>query len=269
MLGLGYREVTLTDFTQLSDYTVRSLTINKVSTVSSPLLPLSPALPHLPHLPLTPLPISPSLLSPPSSPSSPSSPPPPSIPLPLPPLPSLLPSQAGSGKDVREVHQFHFTSWPDHGVLQYATAMLAMVRRVQAFHTAESGPMVVHCSAGNHSLPLPSLPSLTLPLPSSLSPPGVGRTGTFIVIYSMLERMKTNKKMVDIYGHVSLLRTQRNYMVQTEVRGHTLQIPLPSPPSLLPPPPPPLSSLPPPPLLPPPSPSPPSPLPPPLGRVNF
>ena len=135
---------------------------------------------------------------------------------------------------MREVHQFHFTSWPDHGVPQYATAMLAMVRRVQAFHTAESGPMVVHCSAGNHSPHLPSLPSLTLPLPSSLSPSGVGRTGTFIVIYSMLERMKANKKTVDIYGHVSLLRTQRNYMVQTEVRGHTLQIPLP----LSPPPPP-------------------------------
>ena len=126
-----------------------------------------------------------------------------------------------------------------------------MVRRVQAFHTAESGPMVVHCSAGNHSPPLPSLPSLTLPLPSSLSPSGVGRTGTFIVIYSMLERMKANKKTVDIYGHVSLLRTQRNYMVQTEVRGHTLQIPLP-----LSPPPPPSLPLPP---LPSPLPPPPSP----------
>ena len=44
--------------------------------------------------------------------------------------------------------QFHFTSWPDHGVPQFATAMLAMVRRVMAFHLSESGPMVVHCSAG-------------------------------------------------------------------------------------------------------------------------
>ena len=39
------------------------------------------------------------------------------------------------------------------------------------------------------------------------------------MIYSMLERMKAGRQMVDIYGHVSLLRTQRNYMVQTEVRG--------------------------------------------------
>lgn len=44
---------------------------------------------------------------------------------------------------------------------------------------------------------------------------GVGRTGCFIVIYSMLERMK-HEKTVDIYGHVTCMRAQRNYMVQTE-----------------------------------------------------
>jgi len=44
---------------------------------------------------------------------------------------------------------------------------------------------------------------------------GVGRTGAFIVIDSMLERMK-HEKTVDVYGHVTCLRAQRNYMVQTE-----------------------------------------------------
>jgi len=44
---------------------------------------------------------------------------------------------------------------------------------------------------------------------------GVGRTGTFIVIDSMLERLK-HVDTVDIYGHVTCLRAQRNYMVQTE-----------------------------------------------------
>lgn len=43
----------------------------------------------------------------------------------------------------------------------------------------------------------------------------MGRTGCFIVIYSMLERMK-HEKSVDIYGHVTCMRAQRNYMVQTE-----------------------------------------------------
>ena len=44
---------------------------------------------------------------------------------------------------------------------------------------------------------------------------GVGRTGAFIVIDSMLERMK-QEKTLDVYGHVTCLRAQRNYMVQTE-----------------------------------------------------
>ncbi|CAJ0966240.1 unnamed protein product, partial [Ranitomeya imitator] len=44
---------------------------------------------------------------------------------------------------------------------------------------------------------------------------GVGRTGCFIVIDAMLERIR-HEKTVDIYGHVTLMRAQRNYMVQTE-----------------------------------------------------
>lgn len=56
------------------------------------------------------------------------------------------------------------------------------------------------------------LPSLYLVLDCSA---GVGRTGCFIVIDAMLERIK-HEKTVDIYGHVTLMRAQRNYMVQTE-----------------------------------------------------
>lgn len=44
---------------------------------------------------------------------------------------------------------------------------------------------------------------------------GVGRTGCFIVIDAMAERIK-HEKTIDIYGHVTLMRSQRNYMVQTE-----------------------------------------------------
>lgn len=51
--------------------------------------------------------------------------------------------------------------------------------------------------------------------PSSSISAGVGRTGCFIVIDAMLERMK-HEKTVDIYGHVTCMRAQRNYMVQTE-----------------------------------------------------
>lgn len=43
----------------------------------------------------------------------------------------------------------------------------------------------------------------------------MGRTGCFIVIDGMTERIK-HEKTVDTYGHVTLMRSQRNYMVQTE-----------------------------------------------------
>ncbi|XP_054021196.1 receptor-type tyrosine-protein phosphatase F isoform X13 [Dryobates pubescens] len=93
--------------------------------------------------------------------------------------------------EKRELRQFQFMAWPDHGVPEYPTPILAFLRRVKACNPPDAGPMVVHCSAG------------------------VGRTGCFIVIDAMLERMK-HEKTVDIYGHVTCMRSQRNYMVQTE-----------------------------------------------------
>ncbi|NXY51166.1 PTPRS phosphatase, partial [Ceuthmochares aereus] len=93
--------------------------------------------------------------------------------------------------EKREVRQFQFTAWPDHGVPEYPTPFLAFLRRVKTCNPSDAGPIVVHCSAG------------------------VGRTGCFIVIDAMLERIK-HEKTVDIYGHVTLMRSQRNYMVQTE-----------------------------------------------------
>ncbi|KAK3533292.1 hypothetical protein QTP70_014300 [Hemibagrus guttatus] len=93
--------------------------------------------------------------------------------------------------EKREVRQFQFTAWPDHGVPEYPTPFLAFLRRVKTCNPPDAGPIIAHCSAG------------------------VGRTGCFIVIDAMLERIK-HEKTVDIYGHVTLMRAQRNYMVQTE-----------------------------------------------------
>ena len=45
---------------------------------------------------------------------------------------------------------------------------------------------------------------------------GVGRSGTFIVIDSMLARIH-QEQTVDIYNFVRYLRTRRMYMVQTDV----------------------------------------------------
>uniref|UniRef100_A0A8C2E8F6 protein-tyrosine-phosphatase n=1 Tax=Cyprinus carpio TaxID=7962 RepID=A0A8C2E8F6_CYPCA len=98
--------------------------------------------------------------------------------------------KSGSG-EKRELRQFQFTAWPDQGVPEHPTLFLAFLRRVKACNPPDAGPIVVHCSAG------------------------VGRTGCFIVIDAMLERVK-QEKTIDIYGHVTLMRSQRNYMVQTE-----------------------------------------------------
>ena len=48
-------------------------------------------------------------------------------------------------EEEREIKQFHFTVWPDHGVPEYPTAILAFQRRVRAYSTRDAGPLVVHC----------------------------------------------------------------------------------------------------------------------------
>lgn len=91
----------------------------------------------------------------------------------------------------REIKQLQFTAWPDHGVPDHPAPFLQFLRRCRSLTPPDTGPVIVHCSAG------------------------VGRTGCYIVIDSMLERMK-HEKTIDVYGHVTCLRAQRNYMVQTE-----------------------------------------------------
>ena len=100
--------------------------------------------------------------------------------------------QKEGSKEERIVTQFHFTSWPDHGVPLYPTGLLHFVRKVASFNPVNAGPMVVHCSAG------------------------VGRTGTFLTIISQLKKLQAENK-VDIFGYVRSMRHQRCYMVQTEV----------------------------------------------------
>jgi len=59
-------------------------------------------------------------------------------------LGAFLSSQNGSS-EKREVRQFQFTAWPDHGVPEYPTPFLAFLRRVKTCNPPDAGPIVVHC----------------------------------------------------------------------------------------------------------------------------
>ncbi|KAJ3029881.1 UNVERIFIED_CONTAM: hypothetical protein HDU68_010768 [Siphonaria sp. JEL0065] len=116
-------------------------------------------------------------------------------------------TEHGGSPVERVITQIHFTTWPDHQSADPSSILLTIdIANEYQKAAANPGPMIVHCSAG------------------------VGRTGTFVVIDSVLKRihhggfdmsfegMNTDPNSFEndpIYQCVMTIRSQRVMMVQT------------------------------------------------------
>ena len=109
-------------------------------------------------------------------------------------IPLLAQQPADSKSSPLTVTHYHFYGWPDHGVPLFATAFIGFTRRVRSNYNKAGPPMLVHCSAG------------------------VGRTGVFIALDSMLERVQ-KEKTVNVYEFLTNMRRKRIQMVQAQVCG--------------------------------------------------
>ncbi|MEQ2213516.1 protein tyrosine phosphatase, non-receptor type 11 [Xenoophorus captivus] len=107
-------------------------------------------------------------------------------------------SKVGQGNTERTVWQYHFRTWPDHGVPTDPGGVLDFLEEVNLKQESilDAGPITVHCSAG------------------------IGRTGTFIVIDILIDviREKGVDCDIDVPKTIQMVRSQRSGMVQTEAQ---------------------------------------------------
>lgn len=95
------------------------------------------------------------------------------------------------GLKEKVVH-FHFKKWPDHGCPDDPMHLITFVRKVKAEKRPNYSPIVVHCSAG------------------------VGRTGTFIGLDLIMQRLKSESK-INIFETVKKLRFQVGSEIYSKV----------------------------------------------------
>ena len=106
----------------------------------------------------------------------------------------LSPTQPGHERPkALDITHYYFTAWPEFGVPQFATSLISFIRRIQKKHNKDAKiPLLVHCDGG------------------------VGRTGTFIMLDTMMDRLKTEDS-INVYEFLHQMRKQRTQMVRTLV----------------------------------------------------
>ncbi|XP_073490427.1 receptor-type tyrosine-protein phosphatase-like N isoform X1 [Aquarana catesbeiana] len=95
-------------------------------------------------------------------------------------------------QETRTLTQFHFLSWPAEGTPSSTRPLLDFRRKVNKSFRGRSCPIIVHCSDG------------------------AGRTGTYILIDMVLNRMAKGVKEIDIAASLEHVRDQRLGMVRTK-----------------------------------------------------
>ncbi|KAL0966009.1 hypothetical protein UPYG_G00289490 [Umbra pygmaea] len=94
--------------------------------------------------------------------------------------------------ETRTVTQFHFLTWLNQNVPESSRTLLDFRRKVNKCYRGRSCPIIVHCSDGS------------------------GRSGTYILIDMVLNKMAKGAKEIDIAATLEHLRDQRPAMVQTK-----------------------------------------------------
>uniref|UniRef100_A0A672RMV9 Protein tyrosine phosphatase receptor type Nb n=1 Tax=Sinocyclocheilus grahami TaxID=75366 RepID=A0A672RMV9_SINGR len=95
-------------------------------------------------------------------------------------------------QETRTLTQFHFLSWPAQGIPTSTRPLLDFRRKVNKCYRGRSCPIIVHCSDGT------------------------GRTGTYILIDMVLNRMAKGVKEIDIAATLEHIRDQRPGMLRTK-----------------------------------------------------
>ncbi|XP_069171279.1 receptor-type tyrosine-protein phosphatase mu [Procambarus clarkii] len=93
--------------------------------------------------------------------------------------------------EVREVKQYQYTAWPDHGVPQNPYGLAQMIKHLPK--EPSTGPLIVHCSAG------------------------IGRSGSVLLVLLMMDQLNSSGYL-DPHQALIMLRNGRPRLVENKAQ---------------------------------------------------